>query len=45
MKKALLLNLVIIILQVSLSAQENNYWNIQLGTRSESIIVVVMGSD
>jgi len=44
MKKALLLILVIIILQVSLSAQENNYWNIQYGTRSTLLGGAVIGS-
>jgi hypothetical protein len=44
MKKALLLNLVIIILQVSLTAQENNYWNIQYGTRSTLLGGAVIGS-
>jgi hypothetical protein len=44
MKKALLLNLVIIILQVSLTAQENNYWNIQYGTRSTLLGGSVIGS-
>ena len=44
MKKALLLNLIIIILQVSLTAQENNYWNIQYGTRSTLLGGSVIGS-
>ena len=44
MKKALLLNLIIIFLQVSLTAQENNYWNIQYGTRSTLLGGSVIGS-
>lgn len=44
MKKALLLNLIIIIIQLSLSAQENNYWNIQYGTRSTLLGGAVIGS-
>ena len=44
MKKALLLNLIIIIIQVSLTAQENNYWNIQYGTRSTLLGGAVIGS-
>jgi len=44
MKKALLLNLLIIIIQVSLTAQENNYWNIQYGTRSTLLGGAVIGS-
>ena len=44
MKKALLLNLILIIIQVSLTAQENNYWNIQYGTRSTLLGGAVIGS-
>jgi hypothetical protein len=44
MKQALLLILVIIILQDSLCAQENNYWNIQYGTRSTLLGGAVIGS-
>jgi len=34
MKKIILLLSVIILIQLKLSAQENNYWYIQYGTRS-----------
>jgi len=44
MRKALLLNFVIIVLQVSSTAQENNYWSIQYGTRSTLLGGAVIGS-
>jgi len=44
MKKIILLLSGIILIQFSLSAQENNYWNIQYGTRSTLLGGAVIGS-
>ena len=44
MKKIILLLSVIILIQLKLSAQENNYWYIQYGTRSTLLGGAVIGS-
>jgi hypothetical protein len=44
MNKILLLLSGILLWQISLSAQENNYWNIQYGTRSTLLGGAVIGS-
>ncbi|MBE0572228.1 MAG: hypothetical protein IH618_11855 [Ignavibacteriaceae bacterium] len=44
MKRLLLLLLFIVLLQIQLFAQENNYWNIQYGTRSTLLGGAVIGS-
>jgi hypothetical protein len=44
MKKIILLLSGIILFQVKLAAQENNYWNIQYGTRSTLLGGAVIGS-
>ena len=44
MKKILLLLSGIILIQLNLTAQENNYWNIQYGTRSTLLGGAVIGS-
>lgn len=44
MKKIILLLSGIMLFQVRLSAQENNYWNIQYGTRSTLLGGAVIGS-
>jgi hypothetical protein len=44
MKKRILLLSGIILIQFTISAQENNYWNIQYGTRSTLLGGAVIGS-
>ncbi len=44
MKKVILILTGIILLQIGLAAQENNYWNIQYGTRSTLLGGAVVGS-